>query len=771
MHVFALAEELIALEHDCIVLVPGRPETVEAHGRHHFGLMTYDEALTIGLIFSNGAGPDFVHAWTPRDHVRRVVEPIIAAAGCPYLVHMEDHEEQIVADEVARLDFDTVRGLPQDAIAALIGVGHRSHPHHARAFIEGAVGYTCLIEPLAEFAARKQPALTFWPGFDAVFARQGADREAVRQSYDFGANETVILYSGNVHLSIVDDVAALYAAVALLRRRGHRVRLVRTGWDFADLPIGADERGAMDVLDLGFIPREQLPSLVDAADILVQPGRANTFNDYRFPSKLPEFLVSGRPVILPRSNIGAHLKNGREAIHLGASDAFDIAACVEQVLAMPDRGAAIGAAGRSFALKHLTWSGAANKLNDFYSKLSHRKDSRARFAQPASRPLQAAPQFPVDLIAFYLPQFHPIPENDFWWGKGFTEWTNVVRAEPHFAGHDQPRLPTELGFYDLRLAEVMHSQAVLAREYGVSGFCFYYYWFDGRRLLEKPLDLWLKKGPDFPFCVCWANEPWSRRWDGSSASVLMQQPYSEGFAEAFIMDVLPILQDARYIRVDGAPLLMIYKIIDLPDPIAAVATWRRIAREHGIDRLHIVAAQSFGLGDPTPFGLDAAAEFTPHHTDRSLIDPGRFGGTSPEFTGYLEDYVSVAMKSINAPEVDYIRYRGVFPRWDNSARRRSAGHVIVNDTTKAYANWLRHAAHAALVRREQQAPLIFINAWNEWAEGAYLEPDETYGRTLLEVTRAALGEGVIDYVRGRSPERDRAFNLIVSRVPKKNDHG
>ncbi|CAN5333260.1 hypothetical protein BH10PSE2_BH10PSE2_07720 [soil metagenome] len=767
MHVFSIAEALIDLGHRCLVLVPDSPETIEAHGAHRFDLMTYDEARTSDLMFDDGRGPDLVHAWTPRDHVRRLVRDICALTGCPYVVHMEDHEEQILSDEIKALDIETVRCLPNEVIAGLIGVGHRSHPVLAQGFINGAIGYTCLIEALGEFAAKEQEVLTFWPGFDANFSTQGRDRAAVRASYGLDPNETVILYSGNVHLSIVDDISALYGAVALLRRQGRRVRLVRTGWNYSPLPLGSQALEAMDVLDLGFIPREDLPALVDAADILVQPGKVNTFNSYRFPSKLPEFLVSGRPVLLPRTNIGIELKDAIEAFHLGESGVFDIAGCVAAIMDMPDKGRAVGAAGRKFALKYLTWKNAAHRLDQFYKKVLKRSEQSITRRDPGRSTAEAeSPRFPVDLIAFYLPQFHSIPENDRWWGQGFTEWTNVARGRAMFAGHDQPRRPADLGYYDLRLPEVMSEQARLARAHGVSGFCFYYYWFDGKRLLETPLDNWMRGGPDFPFTICWANEPWSRRWDGSNAEVLMDQPYTPGFAEAFICDILPILKDPRYIRVDGAPLLMIYKASDLPNPLETVEIWRRIARENGVPRLHIVATQSFGISDPRPFGFDAAVEFSPPHVDRMLLDPTQARDTDNSFNGYLEDYISVAMRSINAEPTDYVRYRGLFPRWDNTARRQSAGHIFINDTAKAYGTWLRHLTWDALVNRNRKAPLIFVNAWNEWAEGTYLEPDETYGYGLLQVTKAALGEGVIDFVRGRTMSRDRVFTQSVSILPK-----
>lgn len=776
MHVFALAQELTALGHDCWVLVPDSPETVASHGKPDFQVDSYEAAIDGVIAFKDGRKPDFIHGWTPRDHVREIVLTLSATFEAPYLVHMEDHEEQIVADENPGLSFAEISALPDEAIDGIIASRYRSHPTRAHAFIQGAAGYTCLIEPLTQFAAQGQKTLVFWPGFDPGFANAPKNRAATREKYGFERDETIVLYSGNVHASIADDVSKLYGAIALLQRRGRKIRLARTGWDFADLGFDDAAMKRMRVANLGFLPREDMPALLYASDILVQPGKVNPFNNYRFPSKVPEFLVSGRPVILPDSNIGVHLTDGVEAVKLTRSDAFDIADCIEAVLDSPDCGRALGQAGRAFAQDKLTWAGAGKKLDGFYKSLLKSRPKRvARHptalgvtttsGAQAVKPLEPS-KFPVDLIGFYLPQYHPVPENDVWWGKGFTEWTNVARAPKNFELHDQPRLPTDLGFYDLRLPEIMHQQAELARHYGVSGFCFYHYWFDGRRLLETPVDNWLKQGPDFPFMICWANEPWSRRWDGSDAEMLLEQPYSEGFAERFLLDVMPILKDPRYIRVDGAPVLMIYKAVDLPDPAAAVAIWRQVAREHGIENLHIVATQSFGIGDPRQFGFDAAVEFSPPHVDRMLVDPARVQGMSSKFTGYLEDYISVAMRSINAEPTDYVRYRGLFPRWDNSARRKTAGHVFINDSTKAYANWLRFLTHEALVRKDQQAPMVFVNAWNEWAEGAYLEPDETYGHALLEVTRLALSEGVVDYLKGKTPDRDAAFNQAVSRVPK-----
>ncbi|MGA0608303.1 glycoside hydrolase family 99-like domain-containing protein [Phenylobacterium sp. VNQ135] len=772
-HVGALCRQLKKLGHTTTVLVPDRAETAEEAGFGDLTVYTFADALATGPEAVTIERPDIIHAFTPRDHVARVARTLSARYDIPYVVHMEDNEEQIVADEVAGFDYAELRNMPAYASAAIIGIDHRSNPVGYREFVENAAGYTCLIDCLLEFAPAEAPNTVFWPGFEEEFLASRERRSEVRASLGIGADEFLLVYSGNVHASIVADIRSLYAAIALVRRRGHKVRLARTGWDYADLGLSDEAQTELGIIRLGFLPRAELPGVVGAADLLVQPGRPDLFNDYRFPSKLPEYLATGVPVVLPDSNIGKVLADGKEVIKLGSSDAYDIAAKIELILADPALARRIGAAGREFALANLTWSQAAQTVEQLYAAAL--KHSGGRDGTKQGTAAQPAPtELPVQLVAFYLPQFHPIPENDEWWGKGFTEWTNVVRAPRNFQLHDQPRLPTELGFYDLRVAETLHRQAKLAQEYGVGGFCFYYYWFDGDRLLETPLDLWLASGPDFPFCICWANEPWSRRWDGSDAEVLMPQSYGEGFAEKFILDVMPILKDPRYIRVNGAPLLMIYKASDLPDPHEAVATWRRIAKEHGIDRLHIVASQSFGIGDPRPYGMDAAVEFSPPHVGRRLVHPRHLLEVAPEhgiqvdpqFTGYLEDYIAVAADSIAAPQPDYTWYRGLFPRWDNTPRRKRAAHVLINESAKAYGYWLRHLVRDALARRTEKAPLIFVNAWNEWAEGAYLEPDDTYGRAWLEVTRTALLQGLLDFARAPTIDTERAFVESVSRLPR-----
>jgi lipopolysaccharide biosynthesis protein len=344
----------------------------------------------------------------------------------------------------------------------------------------------------------------------------------------------------------------------------------------------------------------------------------------------------------------------------------------------------------------------------------------------------------VRLVAFYLPQFHPIAENDAWWGEGFTEWTNVRRARPNFVGHVQPRVPTELGYYDLRDPVTRRAQADLARACGIHGFCYYYYWFNGRRLLERPLDQVLTSGePDFPFCVCWANENWTRRWDGRNDEILVAQMYSPENESALIAELLPLFRDRRYIRVRGRPLVVIYRANLLPDPRRATGTFRRVAREAGEAEPYLAMVHVPGMASPLEWGFDAGVEFPPHSTEAVPLTE-QIEKLNPSFVGDVWDYVSAAQYAIGRSLPDFPLHRGVMAGWDNTPRLQNNGHVFVNAHPDNYRRWL-----AAIVAqtREKQAPedrIVFINAWNEWGEGCYLEPDAQFGRGYLEATRAAL---------------------------------
>jgi lipopolysaccharide biosynthesis protein len=341
-------------------------------------------------------------------------------------------------------------------------------------------------------------------------------------------------------------------------------------------------------------------------------------------------------------------------------------------------------------------------------------------------------------IAFYLPQYHPVPENNAWWGNGFTEWAHLARARPFFREHEQPQIPSELGFYDLRLPEVRAQQAALARQHGLHGFCYYYYWFNGRRILERPLVEVMRSGePDFPFCICWANENWTRRWDGAEHEILLEQIHTDASDAEFIRDVIPILKDPRYITVDGAPLILVYRAAIMENPPRATDVWRREARAAGFKDLHLCAVQSFGLTDPRPLGFDAAVEFPPHGIEIPEITHD-MKERDPLFQGRVYDYREAVAQALTKSHPPYRRYRSVMTSWDNTPRRGVYGHVYAFSSPFDYEVWLRGVVAQADATLPIGERFVFINAWNEWGEGAHLEPDQRHGSSYLQATARAL---------------------------------
>jgi glycosyltransferase involved in cell wall biosynthesis/LmbE family N-acetylglucosaminyl deacetylase len=347
----------------------------------------------------------------------------------------------------------------------------------------------------------------------------------------------------------------------------------------------------------------------------------------------------------------------------------------------------------------------------------------------------------IRLIAFYLPQFHPIPENDAWWGEGFTEWTNVKAAKPQFEGHYQPHVPGELGYYDLSNAlETQRRQVELARLYGLEGFCFYFYWFNGKQLLESPVLSYLeKKELDFPYCLCWANENWSRRWDGLDSEILIGQKHSPSDDLAFIEYISRYFQDQRYICIEGKPLLLVYRPGLLPSAKATVNRWRQWCRNHGIGEIYLAYTQAFEAVNPKKYGFDAAIEFPPNLAGIKPLQIREKEIFNPEFSGVIYDLSEVAHRSQHYEVPQYTLYRGVCPAWDNTARRKEKATIFVNNSPLLYQEWLCNAAIDTASRfKHKESSLVFVNAWNEWAEGAHLEPDQAKGYAYLQATRDAL---------------------------------
>jgi lipopolysaccharide biosynthesis protein len=330
-------------------------------------------------------------------------------------------------------------------------------------------------------------------------------------------------------------------------------------------------------------------------------------------------------------------------------------------------------------------------------------------------------------IAFYLPQFHPIPENDAWWGRGFTEWTNAAKAKPLFEGHYQPHIPADLGFYDLRVPETRAAQAAMAREHGIEAFCYYHYWFAGRRILERVFQEVLISGePAFPFCLCWANQSWTGVWHGAPDRMLIEQTYpGERDHAAHFETLLPAFRDPRYLTVDGKPLFMIFAPRELPQPASTLDLWRNMACAAGLPGLHIVGTVYDASSDPRTLGLDGGVA--------TLLPPLHRDGTRPTVLRYGD----VAPRLVLPPAPGIERYPCAIPNWDNTPRSGMNGRVLHDSTPEAFAEHLL-AAVRSVKHYPPQRKLVFIKSWNEWAEGNHLEPDLKFGRRYLEVVRDAL---------------------------------
>jgi lipopolysaccharide biosynthesis protein len=400
----------------------------------------------------------------------------------------------------------------------------------------------------------------------------------------------------------------------------------------------------------------------------------------------------------------------------------------------------------------------AADLNDLIAE-EHRKlleRSERSYRDPGYKPERASLDFDPDrssvkLIAYYLPQFHIIPENEESWGRGFTEWTNVTRSLPQFAGHYQPHLPGDLGFYDLSNEETLERQIALARKYGISGFCIHYYWFRGRRLLEKPVaTLYRRKDLDIGFCLCWANETWSRRWDGSEDEVLIPQIHTPETDKRFIEDALRYMDDPRYLTIDDRLVLVVYRGELLADPERTIEHWRKVVLKSVGKDLFLLRAMSF---KPTTLvsGFDASVQFPPHHLDAPDTGASRALFNSA-FSGSIYDYPKLlATIKRQFREYQFPVIPTVMTGWDNTPRRGSAGTCYHGSTPASYAAWLAEAAYFAKQKPVGGSSHVFINAWNEWGEGAHLEPDQRFGHAFLRATVEALRPYCEAAARGPGP--------------------
>jgi lipopolysaccharide biosynthesis protein len=395
-------------------------------------------------------------------------------------------------------------------------------------------------------------------------------------------------------------------------------------------------------------------------------------------------------------------------------------------------------------------------------------DTTSRFPSYADDSKPGSITTSLKLIAFYLPQFHTIPENDRWWGDGFTEWTNVVRPCAQFKGQYQPKLPGELGYYDLRAPEIRRRQVELAENYGIKGFCFHFYWFGGKTLLEMPVKEFAGDANiDFPFCLNWANENWTRRWDGLEKDILIAQKHSPGDDIAFIRHVSGYFSCKNYIRVNGRPLLVVYRPALLPDPEKTAKRWRDWCRENGIGEIYLALTHSFERLAPEKCGFDAAVEFAPNGFPLKDIT-GDTEITNPEFAGQIFDYREAVNAGKNFVKPGYKKFRGICPGWENEARKPGRGIALANSSPGAYKAWLKEICIYTRANFEPHERFIFINAWNEWSEGAYLEPDQRYGYAFLKATSEAIIEtenenisaGHVECDAGKAVKRNETLAIV-----------
>lgn len=369
------------------------------------------------------------------------------------------------------------------------------------------------------------------------------------------------------------------------------------------------------------------------------------------------------------------------------------------------------------------------------------KQDKSQFVPFTDNPYQRK-EGDVKIFAYYLTQFHTIPENDDAHGKGFTEWTNVASAQPHFVGHYQPKIPYDLGFYNLLMPGVMERQVEIAKAYGVYGFCFYYYWFSGKRVLEKPLEYWLAhKEIDFHYHFCWANENWSKLWDGGNQELIFEQKLRNGDADKFFNDILPYIKDKRYEKIDNKPILMIYRpsLFDKQKFLDFLARIDELAKQNGFDGFYFTCS-TFGMEEENPidWGMQAKTEFPPHGMWNKCAEIRTIDRLISSTNFIVRDMSIYIQNKLYLTKADYPIFRTCFPSWDNTPRKAWSNGwcFLLND--EQFFIWLTDIIQWTKKHHTKNQQYVYINAWNEWGEGAILEPTIRDGYKKLEIVKQCV---------------------------------
>lgn len=372
------------------------------------------------------------------------------------------------------------------------------------------------------------------------------------------------------------------------------------------------------------------------------------------------------------------------------------------------------------------------------------------FIKEASDTVEKSSKAPK-IFAYYLPQFHAIPENDENYGKGFTEWTNVAAASPQFFGHYQPKIPYDLGFYNLTNIDSINRQVELAKKYGIDGFCFYYYWFSGKKVLDEPLDLFLASDLKFSFHLMWANENWSKRWDGGNAEIILKQDLTEKDFDLFFEDILPYISDPRYEKIDNRPILAIYRPHLFQKDLFKkfLASLDSNAKKHGFPGFYFLGTNAVSFSDPEEYGLEGLIEFPPHGVMGSVPESENIKWFNLNSTMHVVDIQNWIDSGKFITDVPYKIFRCCFPSWDNTPRKNYSGGFVFNMGDDSFEKWLSGNIEWTMKNHKQSEQYVYINAWNEWAEGAMLEPTTRYGYKNLQTVR-----NVVEMFENKSAPKD-----------------